>query len=122
MVWAKGQSGNPGGITAARRAVVSVEAEAMAAAAPNVRAKLLSLIDSPDDKVALGALKLWLDRFMPVPKGAASDDEKDTEGAGALAHFAALRKRRDARLVSADSATTVDVQVVSTLPQGAKNQ
>lgn len=124
MTLVKGQTSNPGGITAARRLVTSATSEAMASRAPRVLERWDKLLDSSDEKIALGAVKLWFDRYLPVPKQATDTSKDGAEEGERAAHYAVLRakalSRREIQQAS-DKAIAVDAHVVCTLPKGANN-
>jgi hypothetical protein len=74
--WTKGVSGNPGG----RPRIASDVREALEAATPRAVQVLVGLLDSADERIALRAAEVLLNRTLGPPGGTTiiDDDTVDT--------------------------------------------
>ena len=69
--WTKGVSGNPGG----RPRIASDIREALEAATPRAVQVLVGLLDSADERIALRAAEVLLNRTLGPPGGTIIDDD-----------------------------------------------
>lgn len=77
MPWAKGESGNPGGMAKKTAAVRNAE-RLLRKGSPRAAKRLLELCESEDPKVAVAACKVVLAKVVP--------DMKHVEVAGKVEH------------------------------------
>lgn len=68
--WSRGVSGNPGG----RPRIASDVREALETATPRAVQVLVGLLDSADERIALRAAEVLLNRTLGPPAGATLDD------------------------------------------------
>jgi hypothetical protein len=116
--WQKGHSANAGGLTRSQKRIERM-LEGLDEEAVN---RLRELMHSPDESIALGAVKEYLHRVAPPPPKAApvavnvalNDLRSEQE-----AHLAALRRRIEARRATQAAAVldvTPDAATVAALP------
>lgn len=111
--WLPGQSPNAGGLTRAQQRVMRLLEDMTPAAAK----RLGELINSPDEAIALGAVKELLGRVAPPPpKSAPAINVAVLNASGG--HLAALLSKAEARLAEGRGAEALAVQaeVLSCVP------
>lgn len=101
--WLPGKSPNAGGLTRAQQRVVRMLEDMT----PKAAKRLGELIDSPDEAIALGAVKEWLNRVAPPPKSAPAVNVAVVNAGSA--HLAALMSKAQSRMAEA-AADAVPVQ------------
>lgn len=108
-----GPSPNAGGLTRSQQRVMRMLEDMTPAAAK----RLGELIASPDEAIALGAVKEWLHRVAPPPPKHQPVAVSVALGGGldAAAHLAVLRAKVEARRAVA-AATATDVSPLVALP------
>lgn len=112
--WRKGHNPNPGGVTRAQARIARMLEDMTEEAARRLR----ELMASPDEAVALGAVKEWLHRVAPPPPKAAPPVNVNVNLNDAAAHIAVLRARVEARKPTVIDATPV-APATSALPARA---
>ena len=103
--WLPGGSPNAGGLTRQQQRVM----RALEDMTPKAAKRLAELIDSPDEAIALGAVKEWLSRMAPPPPKSAPAVNVALLGGGG-AHLAALLSKAQARLGEGPGGDAVPVQ------------
>lgn len=121
--WKPGQSGNPGGMATVYGDVL----RAARTASPMAVAKLVELVGSPDDRVALMAADKLLERAWGKPKEIQDDKTAGPPDLGALSagDLAELRRIAGKMRGNADSAPTAeapDSATTATVGAGAASE
>lgn len=106
MAFQKGQSGNPGGMPGGMANRVLRAKAALDGLGLRAVERLGELIESPDEKVALGAVTQVLARIAPVPKQSLSAIAAAAAGGAAGAHLASVLAKAKAR--AGDDAKVID--------------